>query len=150
MNGVQGVEGSNPFIPTRKQKPQGIYGNVGPFSVFGDLPFSPLLLTFLVAFLQAPREPCGKDLAPTTSRHGRWATASSPAARLYHRQKKPRSISPWLFRILWDRRGQAAGRLPGDPFLRKSSPKGDPRVPFPQPSGKGVSWSNDLQPHPAF
>ena len=35
MNGVQGVEGSNPFIPTRKQKPQGIYGNVGPFSVFG-------------------------------------------------------------------------------------------------------------------
>ncbi len=33
LNGVQGVEGSNPFIPTRKQKPQGIYGNVGPFSV---------------------------------------------------------------------------------------------------------------------
>ena len=35
MNGVQGVEGSNPFIPTRKQKPQGIYGNVDPFSVLG-------------------------------------------------------------------------------------------------------------------
>ena len=39
LNGVQGVEGSNPFIPTRKQKPQGIYGNVDPFSVFGICPF---------------------------------------------------------------------------------------------------------------
>ena len=41
MNGVQGVEGSNPFIPTRKQKPQGIYGNVGSFSVFGHLRIRP-------------------------------------------------------------------------------------------------------------
>ena len=41
MNGVQGVEGSNPFIPTRKQKPQGIYGNVGPFSVFERLRIRP-------------------------------------------------------------------------------------------------------------
>ena len=41
MNGVQGVEGSNPFIPTRKQKPQGIYGNVDPFSVLGRLRIRP-------------------------------------------------------------------------------------------------------------
>lgn len=101
-------------------------------------------------FFTGPEEPYDKDLSPAISRHGRCAKPSSPASRLYRRQKRPRSMSPWPFRILWDRRGQAAGRLPGDPFFRKSSPKGDPRVPFPQPSGKGVSWSSDLQPHPAF
>ena len=97
MNGVQGVEGSNPFIPTRKQKPQGIYGNVDPFSVFGICPFPLSGVLACRSFREAG--PHGTSLPRRPPDHGwyrpwpTWQTADSPSST----SKKATKVSSVAF-----------------------------------------------------
>ena len=112
---------------------------------FGDLPFSPL--TFLVAFFLQ-----GQKSHTTKTFHQRSpGMEDEQSPHLSTTDKKSHGA---YLRGFFAYYGIDAGRrlaaFPVILFSAKSSPKGDPRVPFPQPSGKGVSWSNDLQPRPAF
>ena len=151
MNGVQGVEGSNPFIPTRKQKPQGIYGNVDPFSVFGICPFPLSGVPACRSFRQAGLY--GTNFPRRSPDHGDGIGHS----RQIHRPqtKKPRRYPPWLFSYVQNIRDrQTAAMLSATPLSPLSTgtktSRDGPRVPLRLPSGKGACGNSGLRLHPAF
>ena len=161
MNGVQGVEGSNPFIPTRKQKPQGIYGNVDPFSVFGICPF-PLSLSLFPVFRLAGHfatpDHTGQTFPAVPRIMGMVSALADLAdSRQIHcpQTKTPRRYPPWRFSYVQKIRDrQTAAMLSATPLSPLSTgtktSRDDPRVPLRLPSGKGACGNSGLRLHPAF
>ena len=154
MNGVQGVEGSNPFIPTRKQKPQGIYGNVDPFSVFGICPFPLSGVPACRSFRQAG--PYGTNFPRRSPDHGEGIGPGRPGRQIHCPQTKtPRRYPPWRFSYVQKIRDrQTAAMLSATPlsplFAGTKTSRDGPRVPLRLPSGKGACGNSGLRLHPAF
>ena len=155
MNGVQGVEGSNPFIPTRKQKPQGIYGNVDPFSVFGICPFPLSGIPACRSFRQA--RPYGTDFPRRSPDHGDGIGPGRPGRQ----QTTPLSTNKNATKVSWRfsyvqkiRDRQTAAMLSATPLSPLSAgtktSRDGPRVPLRLPSGKGACGNSGLRLHPAF
>ena len=97
LTGGQGVAGSNPAVPTRRSRSEGVPGShSGPFSIFGSQSGSHRRAT----------EPANRTTAGSTSRSSRpWLPARRCAGR--RRRRDPR----------WPGNGQAR-RLPGVKALR--------------------------------
>ena len=156
MNGVQGVEGSNPFIPTRKQKPQGIYGNVDPFSVFGICPFPLSGVPACRSFRQAG--PYGTNFPRRSPNHGEGIGPGRPGRQQTNpssTNKNATKVSSVAFLFVQNIRDrQTAAMLSATPLSPLSTgtktSRDGPRVPLRLPSGKGACGNSGLRLHPAF
>ena len=156
MNGVQGVEGSNPFIPTRKQKPQGIYGNVDPFSVFGICPFPLSGVPACRSFRQAG--PHGTNFPRRSPNHGDGIGPGRPGRQQTNplsTNKNATKVSSVALFVCAKHPGSANSRhafgnsaVPLSAGTKTS--RDGPRVPLRLPSGKGACGNSGLRLHPAF
>ena len=160
MNGVQGVEGSNPFIPTRKQKPQGIYGNVGPFSVFGRLRIRPCFRPEGRQVGKACPGGYGRayELPRRSPNHGDGIGPGRPGRQQTNplsTNKNATKVSSVAFFVCAKHPGSANSRhafgnsaVPLSAGTKTS--RDGPRVPLRLPSGKGACGNSGLRLHPAF
>ena len=141
------------------RKPQGIYGNVDPFSVLGSAIFFFSLSDDLTYRSVREGGPHGTNLPRRSPDHRGMVSASANLVgsrqSIDHKQKATK-VSSVAFFICAKNPGPAnscpafrnllfSPRCPGT----KNS-RGGPRVPFRLPNGKGVYGNNALRPRPAF